>query len=131
MVFLYLEPLNFIFNNKGNFMRTTLIGALFLTFGASVSAASKIEKEGTKNFSTMKQCIEWLDSKYPNSKWHDNKGTSWKLENNNSNFLSGFTHIPSEENQKLIHSVAIYCKLKETSTEGLFYEGKYIVIEAI
>jgi len=112
-------------------MRTTLIGALFLTFGASVSAASKIEKEETKNFSTMKQCIDWLDSKYPNSKWHDNKGTSWKLENNNSNFLSGFTHIPSEENQKLIHSVAIYCKLKETSTEGLFYEGKYIVIEAI
>ncbi|AMX19382.1 hypothetical protein [Acinetobacter pittii] len=112
-------------------MRTTLIGALFLTFGASVSAASKIEKEETKNFSTMKQCIEWLDSKYPNSKWHDNKGTSWKLENNNSNFLSGFTHIPSEENQKLIHSVAIYCKLKETSAEGLFYEGKYIVIEAI
>lgn len=29
-------------------MRKTLIGALFLTFGASVSAASKIEKEETK-----------------------------------------------------------------------------------
>lgn len=112
-------------------MRKTLIGALFLTFGASVSAASKIEKEETKKFSTMKQCIEWLDSKYPNSKWHKDKGTSWNLENDNSNLLSGVTHIPNEKNQKLIHSVAIYCKLKETRTEGLFYEGKYIVIEAI
>lgn len=30
-------------------MRKTLIGALFLTFGTSVSAASKIEKEETKS----------------------------------------------------------------------------------
>jgi len=30
-------------------MKKTLIGALFLMFGASVSAASKIEKEETKN----------------------------------------------------------------------------------
>lgn len=29
-------------------MKKTLIGALFLTFGASVSAASKIEKRGNK-----------------------------------------------------------------------------------
>ncbi|CAI3108571.1 hypothetical protein MWMV7_MWMV7_00519 [Acinetobacter calcoaceticus] len=112
-------------------MRKTLIGALFLTFGASVSAASKIEKEETKKFSTMKQCIEWLDSKYPNSKWHKDSGASWNLENDNSNFLSGITHVPSDENRKLTHPIAIYCKLKETSTEGLFYEGKYIVIEAI
>jgi len=57
-------------------MRKTLIGAFCLTFGASVSAASKIEKEETKKFSTMKQCIEWLDSKYPNSKWYKDKGAS-------------------------------------------------------
>jgi len=71
----------------------------------------------------MKQCIEWLDSKYPNNKWHKDEGTSWSLENDNSNFLSGITHVPSEENKKLTHPIAIYCKLKETSADGVFYEG--------
>jgi hypothetical protein len=59
---------------RGRFMNKIIIGVISLMFAFTVSAESRIEKQETKKFPTMKQCINWLDSKFPNKQWHNGKG---------------------------------------------------------
>ncbi|MCU4389947.1 hypothetical protein KTH73_04295 [Acinetobacter courvalinii] len=111
-------------------MKKIIIGVISLMFTLTVSAESRIEKQETKNFPTMKQCINWLDSKFPNKQWHNGKGMPWDLAEDSPHIVYGATYLINKKNNKLTHPVALSCEYKETGTQGNFYEGTYSVSKA-
>ena len=111
-------------------MNKFLIGIVAFLFVSAVNAKTDIVKEEEKKFSTMKQCVGWLDSKFPNKAWHKQNGRLWELLEDSPREVTGISTTVIQNNLKQIHPVAFSCEFKQTGTEGTFYKGSYMVLKA-
>ncbi|EXB27812.1 hypothetical protein J537_0570 [Acinetobacter baumannii 1437282] len=111
-------------------MKKIIIGVISLMFTLTVNADSRIEKQETKKFPTMKQCVDWLDSRFPNKAWHKQNGRLWELLEDSPREVTGITTTVISNNLKQIQPVAFSCEFKQTGTEGTFYKGSYMVLKA-
>lgn len=87
----------------------------------------KVIKTDSKKFNSMKSCVEWLDSNYPNMEWHKNGGP-WDMLYDTPDTVIGATMIKSA-NGKSTHPVGIECHKRVTGTKGTYFEGTYSVLE--
>ena len=94
-----------------------------------IFAERKVIKTETVKFQTMKQCVAWLDSKFPRLGKHGDKGMPWDMLYDTPQVVTGATYVRNKTNPKLIHAVGFDCIYRRTGTEGDYFEGVYSILE--
>lgn len=93
-----------------------------------VYSNSDVITTDTRQFGSMKACVEWIDSIYPNKEWHS-KGMPWYVLDDTPNLVVGSTNRLSSDG-KLRYPIAFQCEIHMTGTKGTYFEGTYSVLKS-
>lgn len=103
-----------------------ILTTLIFAFSLPVYSGHEMVKRESKNFSSMRACVEWIDSIYPNMEWHK-KGGPWDMLHDTPEIIVGATNYKSPDG-KLRYPVGFQCERRVAGTKGIYFEGFYDVL---
>lgn len=109
-------------------MNKFILLVVLFTISLSANSASNVLKTDTKNFNSMKACVEWIDSIYPNKEWHSD-GMSWYTLKDTPELVDGVTFKISSD-KKTRFPVSFQCEIYRSGTKGTYFEGTYSVLKS-
>ncbi|WP_353172463.1 hypothetical protein [Acinetobacter rudis] len=77
----------------------------------------------------MKDCVVWMDSKFPKIEWHK-YGQPWYLSEDTPELVSGDTDLVDSKNN-LKYPISFKCEKFSTGTIGIYFDGSYSALMPI
>lgn len=90
---------------------------------------SAVIKTESNKFDSMKTCVAWIDSKFPNAEWHKD-GQPWYLSEDTPELVFGDTELLDGKNN-LKYPISFKCEKFSTGTMGIYFDGSYSALMPI